>query len=255
MKCQPRLADDAAEELQNQYVLMRDSVRQRNMNSTSAAPIPITVRQLEGLVTSWWHCLSCSLCHLALVRIAEALAKQELSPVATKLHVQEAIRLFRVSTLDAASSGIASAENLTPELMQEIVSAENLLRRRLAIGSKMSEVRRASEGAVWEEPHSLFAAPPRAGLCAQQHQRSGHSARHQHSRAAGRARISPAATRRAAQTITVARRGFPPLMGFCTACGGIVRNNVGPRMPVVVLLLTRPRCALSAARPTPLRRR
>lgn len=25
-------------------------------------------------------------------------------------------------------------------------------------------------------------------------------------------------------------------MGFCTACGGIVRNNVGPRMPVVVLL-------------------
>ena len=47
----------------------------------------------------------------------------------------------QVSTLDAASSGVASAENLPAELMQEIVAAENLLKRRLAIGSKMSERR------------------------------------------------------------------------------------------------------------------
>ncbi len=105
-------------------MLIRDAVRQRNMSGTASSAIPITVRQLE-----------------AIVRIAEALAKQELSPIATKMHVQEAIRLFRVSTLDAASSGIASAENLPPELMQEIVTAENLLLRRLAIGSKMSERR------------------------------------------------------------------------------------------------------------------
>ncbi len=121
--CHPRLEEEAAEELQNQYVMIRDSVRQRGVTGT-AAPIPITVRQLE-----------------AIVRISEALAKQELSPVATRMHVQEAIRLFNVSTLDAASSGVASAENLPAELMQEIVAAENLLKRRLAIGSKMSERR------------------------------------------------------------------------------------------------------------------
>jgi DNA replication licensing factor MCM5 len=121
--CHPRLQEEAAEELQNQYVMIRDAVRQRSVDG-AAAPIPITVRQLE-----------------AIVRISEALAKQELSPVATKAHVQEAIRLFNVSTLDAASSGIASAENLPAELMQEIVSAENQLKRRLAIASKMSERR------------------------------------------------------------------------------------------------------------------
>jgi DNA replication licensing factor MCM5 len=117
------LEEEAAEELQNQYVLIRDSVRQRSL-AGAAAPIPITVRQLE-----------------AIVRISESLAKQELSPVATKMHVMEAIRLFNVSTLDAASSGIASSENLPAEMMQEIVSAENILKRRLAIGSKMSERR------------------------------------------------------------------------------------------------------------------
>lgn len=123
-KCQPRLDEDAAEELQNHYVLIRDSVRQRSVTAKSAAPVPITVRQLE-----------------AIVRISESLAKQELSPVATRAHVLEAIRLFSVSTLDAATSGVASAENLTPELMQEIQTAEGLLKRRLAIGSKMSERR------------------------------------------------------------------------------------------------------------------
>ena len=121
--CHPRLEEEAAEELQNQYVLIRDSVRQRSQ-AGGAAPIPITVRQLE-----------------AIVRISEALAKQELSPVATRMHVLEAIRLFNVSTLDAASSGVASAENLPAELMQDIVAAENLLKRRLAIGSKISERR------------------------------------------------------------------------------------------------------------------
>lgn len=61
------------------YVLIRDAVRQRSVVG-AAAPIPITVRQLE-----------------AIVRISEALAKQELSPTANKGHVQEAIRLFNVT--------------------------------------------------------------------------------------------------------------------------------------------------------------
>ncbi len=55
--------------------------------------IPITVRQLE-----------------AVVRLSEALAKITLSPHATEEHVAEAIRLFHVATLNAASVGMS--ENL-----------------------------------------------------------------------------------------------------------------------------------------------
>lgn len=51
--------------------------------------VPITVRQLE-----------------ALVRISESLAKMTLSAEAGEVHVAEAIRLFQVSTLDAANSGL-----------------------------------------------------------------------------------------------------------------------------------------------------
>lgn len=50
--------------------------------------IPITIRQLE-----------------AVIRISESLAKMELSPFAVERHVEEALRLFHVSTLEAASSG------------------------------------------------------------------------------------------------------------------------------------------------------
>jgi len=41
----------------------------------------------------------------AIIRIAEALAKMQLKPFATEVHVDEALRLFQVSTLDAAGSG------------------------------------------------------------------------------------------------------------------------------------------------------
>ena len=50
--------------------------------------VPITVRQLE-----------------AIVRISEALAKMSLCVEVTSEHVNEAIRLFKVSTLNAANNG------------------------------------------------------------------------------------------------------------------------------------------------------
>ena len=65
--------------------------------------IPITVRQLE-----------------AICRIAESLAKMTLSPVATKRHVDEAMRLFKVSTMEAATSGTAVNEAMTPEMQAEV---------------------------------------------------------------------------------------------------------------------------------------
>lgn len=42
------------------------------------------------------------------------------SHVATEENVQEAIRLFTVSTMDAARSGIHQQVNLTPEMANEI---------------------------------------------------------------------------------------------------------------------------------------
>lgn len=41
----------------------------------------------------------------AVIRISESLAKMRLAPFATEADVDEAIRLFQVSTLDAATSG------------------------------------------------------------------------------------------------------------------------------------------------------
>jgi len=41
----------------------------------------------------------------AIIRISESLAKMRLSPFATNADVDEALRLFQVSTLDAAMSG------------------------------------------------------------------------------------------------------------------------------------------------------
>lgn len=46
----------------------------------------------------------------AIVRIAESLAKMKLQPFASEADVEEALRLFQVSTLDAAMSGSLSGE-------------------------------------------------------------------------------------------------------------------------------------------------
>ena len=69
------------------------------------------------------------------MRISESLAKMTLSPVANKSHVEEAIRLFTVSTVQAAQSGQAAAENLPPEVWAEVEAIEGLLRRRIPIGT------------------------------------------------------------------------------------------------------------------------
>lgn len=44
----------------------------------------------------------------AIIRISESLAKMRLAPFATEADVDEALRLFQVSTLDAAMSGSLS---------------------------------------------------------------------------------------------------------------------------------------------------
>ncbi len=117
-RCEPRLSKQGAAVLADHYVRVRSAMRAREQAGEASA-VPITVRQLE-----------------AVVRIAESLARMTLTSTASEAHVNEAIALFQVSTLDAASSGVAGAENLSPALLQQLGAVEALLKRRVAIGSK-----------------------------------------------------------------------------------------------------------------------
>lgn len=69
----------------------------------------------------------------AIIRISESLAKMTLTPSVQPYHVDEAIRLFKYSTMDAVSAG--SVEGLTRgELNEEVEKIEREVRRRLPIG-------------------------------------------------------------------------------------------------------------------------
>jgi DNA replication licensing factor MCM5 len=112
-RCAPRLSPEAAEKLSSHFVSIRKRVHQAEVDANERSSIPITVRQLE-----------------AIIRITESLAKLSLSPIATEDHVDEAIRLFPASTMDAVGQGAATSS----ELMEEINKVEAELRRRLPIG-------------------------------------------------------------------------------------------------------------------------
>lgn len=122
--CGPRLSAEAGEKLKSRYVLMRSGALQHEKETEKRISIPITVRQLE-----------------AIIRISESLAKMRLQPFANETHVNEALRLFQVSTLDAAMSGtLAGAEGFTSEEDHELLSRiEKQLKRRFAIGTQVSE--------------------------------------------------------------------------------------------------------------------
>lgn len=122
--CGPRLSVEAGEKLKSRYVLMRNSSHLQEKAADKRLTIPITVRQLE-----------------AVIRISESLAKMQLQPFATEVHVAEALRLFQVSTLDAVSTGsLSGAEGFTTNEDHEILTRiEKQLKRRFAIGSQISE--------------------------------------------------------------------------------------------------------------------
>lgn len=84
------------------------------IEANARSSIPITVRQLE-----------------AVVRISESIAKVSLSPVVAEKHVDEAIRLFLCSTMDAVNQGSGQGSR---ELTEEVQRVESELRRRLPIG-------------------------------------------------------------------------------------------------------------------------
>lgn len=73
----------------------------------------------------------------AIVRIAESIAKISLSPVATEVHIDEAIRLFDISTLHAVQAGPAEGFS-RPQFMKEVDRIQSQIRRRLPSGSQIS---------------------------------------------------------------------------------------------------------------------
>jgi len=123
-RCGPRLSRESAEKLKNKYVMMRSGTKELEDSTDKRIAIPITVRQLE-----------------AVIRISESLAKMELQPFVVDRHVEESLRLFQVSTLDAAMSGsLSGAEGFTTQEDQEVINrVEKQLKRRFAIGSQVSE--------------------------------------------------------------------------------------------------------------------
>lgn len=120
-RCAPRLTQRAASRLSDYYVNMRSQVHEMEMDSTERSSIPITVRQLE-----------------AIIRISEALAKMSLSSISTEEHVDEAVRLFRASTMQAVNAGHSLEGMIRPELIKEIEKVERILKSRLPIGSTVS---------------------------------------------------------------------------------------------------------------------
>ncbi|KAG2378813.1 hypothetical protein C9374_007961 [Naegleria lovaniensis] len=109
--CSPRLSDEASEYLLNFYVQQRES------SKTEESIIPITVRQLE-----------------ALIRISESLAKMELSDVATLKHAEEAVRLFKSSTVEAINTHGLGGELALASMSQEIQVIENDILKITPIG-------------------------------------------------------------------------------------------------------------------------
>jgi DNA replication licensing factor MCM5 len=116
-RCDPRLSEGAASFLQNHYVKIRDEMREER-KSGKKATVPITVRQLE-----------------ALARVSESLARMELSNEVTEAHAEEAIRLFTLSTMDAANKQVTGV-SLNEEDRKIVYSIEDTIRRLMHIRGK-----------------------------------------------------------------------------------------------------------------------
>lgn len=84
MKYFPRLSEEAGHMLQDMYVSDRMQSKDQKVSKKSTG-IPITVRQLE-----------------AIIRLSEAIARIHLQNVVKLQHVEEAHRIFKISTLHAA---------------------------------------------------------------------------------------------------------------------------------------------------------
>jgi DNA replication licensing factor MCM5 len=129
-KCKPTLSDEAGQVLTSAYVKIRDDVRKTTLQTQgpdAQSTIPITVRQLE-----------------ALVRLSESLAKLRLDSEVRIEDVNEAMRLFRVSTMAANATDQNNALGEQSILSnsnnrEDIERAQRFLRTRLSVGSTVNK--------------------------------------------------------------------------------------------------------------------
>lgn len=141
--CGPRLSEAAGEKLVHNYVRLRNPPidnEQKQMRLHRSA-IPVTVRQLE-----------------AIIRMSESIAKMELQPFASEKHVDEALRLFRVSTIEAAATGnLSGIEGFTSAEDQEAFNRiERQLKKRFALGTHVSEYLIVQDFVAQNYPESII---------------------------------------------------------------------------------------------------
>mmetsp|Transcript_25625 Transcript_25625/g.34228 ORF Transcript_25625/g.34228 Transcript_25625/m.34228 type:complete len:288 (-) Transcript_25625:129-992(-) len=121
MKVFPRLSDEAGAMLQSMYVTDRAASKEQQVSKKTNG-IPITVRQLE-----------------AIIRLSESIARMHLQPIVKKEHCLEAHRLFKISTLNAAASGMSNNAKETPDELRMLTQRiEDAIKRRVAIGTKIA---------------------------------------------------------------------------------------------------------------------
>eukprot|EP00759_Apiculatamorpha_spiralis_P023630 PhF_6_TR27207/c0_g1_i1/m.40017/K02209/MCM5, CDC46; DNA replication licensing factor MCM5 len=120
--CTPLISAEAKDVLCNFFTKARAEANESLFSesaptSTSGGVIHLTVRQLESLV-----------------RMTEALAKMQLSRIATGGHAEEAIRLFQVSTIEANRGGGMVSESLTPAEQGLVHKVESAIRSAVTVG-------------------------------------------------------------------------------------------------------------------------
>lgn len=122
-KVSPTLSEAASAKLNKFYVGIREEVR--GFETDKKTSIPITVRQLE-----------------AIIRLSESLAKIELSNIVNTKHVDEAIRLFQLSTMNAVSQGHMIEGMVRPSFFDEINDVIQKIKDCMPIGSskKFTEI-------------------------------------------------------------------------------------------------------------------
>lgn len=118
--CHPVLTSAAAKKLENFYLEVRSAARSDTRKRRDQ--IPITVRQLESLV-----------------RISESLAKMSLTTAVNESHVEEAIRLFKLSTVEAAKT-VHISESLSDEQKEAVKQVEAQILSRLPPGARTSKI-------------------------------------------------------------------------------------------------------------------
>ena len=119
--------------LSSHFVSLRKQVQQVERDNDERSSIPITIRFVNSSPRITLYTYNDGSQLEAIIRISESLAKLTLSPVVQNHHVEEAIRLFKFSTMNAVAAG--SADGLSRgELNEEIVALEKQLIDRLPMG-------------------------------------------------------------------------------------------------------------------------